>query len=575
MSFLLGVWGKIISNNVKVLSGYSLLLGMFTLGIFISIYFTSGETSSWFYVLVFLVILFLRKHLNIQRIARTMAIDRRLLILVPLICYGINTLLLIQIESFPYFYSARDHVFYSNLSYFISSLGKETISIDWIEQSDLIGVMPYHYFELWLTTGVARFFGMTHLHSFEFVIVPFFLSVLALILLSFNQKKNEIFQWLVFVISLVFLSTNFQSFLYNLPKLVPITIVGIVQFSLWRSKNYFLVFLLFLIILNLNITLFPAVFALYFLLCAFLIYTKRVSLKIGLAYFASLLLFILLLMTYFQLNSGQVKFSGGGLDFSFLAEYYTHFEHIKKGVHFLLKYLLTPVTKFWFCVLPIVVFCFVKKTQFYSIILFVLSLFGISLLASFLHPYDESSQLVTNFLIPVLFVLFFYASLEFAKNRKKLFGAILISVLSLSSFSFIARIQKQDKSKVLGYELEYLKGVRDTLNKCQDCSKDVYRVLHPEDITYAYDLNNNVQPWGYYLYFLSDGWMIRTINHEEIDLDVVSGVPKNSMQSIIDLNFVDYQKQQDVNVQNILPDKYYLIERSMTEKFLIVNNGSR
>ncbi|MDB0058304.1 hypothetical protein N9F17_02105, partial [Salibacteraceae bacterium] len=73
----------------------------------------------------------------------------------------------------------------------------------------------------------------------------------------------------------------------------------------------------------------------------------------------------------------------------------------------------------------------------------------------------------------------------------------------------------------------------------------------------------------------SDGWMIRTINHEEIDLDVVSGVPKNSMQSIIDLNFVDYQKQQDVNVQNILPDKYYLIERSMTEKFLIVNNGSR
>ena len=70
-----------------------------------------------------------------ESILFTRQIPKRFFVGIPVLVYIVYWMLNINWEHFPFFYSGRDHVFYSAVSYFISDLGKETVLIDWVESS--------------------------------------------------------------------------------------------------------------------------------------------------------------------------------------------------------------------------------------------------------------------------------------------------------------------------------------------------------------------------------------------------------------------------------------------------------
>jgi len=579
---LLGQTARLFFTNVKSRSVGVLLFGLISFVVIVSIFYTKGQTTSIFYVLLFLI-WFMVGERPFESILFTRQIPKRFFVGIPVLVYIVYWMLNINWEHFPFFYSGRDHVFYSAVSYFISDLGKETVLIDWVESSHLVGAMPYHYFELWLNTGIARIFGILHLHSFEFITIPILQSILIYVMFTLKPITVASFWWFLGVFSMALLSFQFGNvnvpFLFNQPKLIPVVIIMLCQLVLWKERSYLTLLILFILYVQINLTLLPFSMASFFILSIYLRTIKKINWRSFGLVSSLYLLFVALYIVFYIAFSGEVSFSAGGLDFKYLIQYYQEIINIKKGIHFLVLYVLQPFKSYWFVFL-LGIPLFIKKQFWHRIGLSVVYFFVILIIlgfgASLIHPYEESSQLVLNYLVPSCFVILFGLFLYSAKLRKAIFRVQLTILFLVTIGVYANRLFNQENEMVLGYTMDYVLDVKQKIESNTPSNKYVGRYIASNDIKYAYDLGNNVQPWGYYLFFMDDGWVIRTLNHEIVNYDFVRGMPEHSAINIPLINYIDFQKANILSGQLIYEEVYSngaLINRKNgKETFEIVDN---
>ncbi|MAZ36381.1 MAG: hypothetical protein CL842_02895 [Crocinitomicaceae bacterium] len=533
--------------NVSVI-----MMGLFLVVLGTASYYADFKTSMVFFFIFFLIGYFLNRKLKVAAKELTSSIELKSLLILPFFVYFLTWLKLISLNSFPFYNTGRDHVFYSNVSNFISQTGLESFNLDWLLDLELIGVTPYHYIELWLNTAVANLTSILHLHAFDFITVPILYSILALVLYSYARNYLSFIEALLVTLVVVYLPDfsviieGARPYLISTPKLVPVVFVMMFQLFLFTRKRFLILLSLFSVYTVINLTLLPTSLVCFVVLGAYFLYMRYTTFKVIILAASINLSFCLMLLVFFFLLKGNIEFSTG-IDFNYLFEYYsTNINHVKKGIHFLVKYLGWPFQNYYLVWLgAMIVGALFQSTR---VKLFVITglgftvLFGLSIGASILHPYSESSQIVYNFIIPFCTILALIALVEFFKcvSNTKIQLSVKVVLVLLSSTYLLKCMPLQPLNGIMSsYSLEFLNDVYNKVDNTEN--KTVIRYIAKNDIKYAYDLSNNVQPWGYYLYFISDGWTIITINHDSIEKEKIVGVPKNDLDNIILKNWFDYQ----------------------------------
>jgi hypothetical protein len=96
------------------------------------------------------------------------------LIVAFLLC-GWEALFVLSNNSFPFVIPHFDHTDYSTISQFLNLTGQENAFRESNLHDDAFkGLIPYHYFELWLNAAVARCFGLLYSTSLLLIIYPLF-----------------------------------------------------------------------------------------------------------------------------------------------------------------------------------------------------------------------------------------------------------------------------------------------------------------------------------------------------------------------------------------------------------------
>ncbi|HKR06961.1 MAG TPA: hypothetical protein VJY62_20155, partial [Bacteroidia bacterium] len=91
-----------------------------------------------------------------------------------LLC-GWESVFLLSDQPFPFAVPHFDHTDYSTISQFLNLTGQENAFRESNLYDDIFkGLIPYHYFELWLNAAVAKCFGLLYSSSLLLVIYPLF-----------------------------------------------------------------------------------------------------------------------------------------------------------------------------------------------------------------------------------------------------------------------------------------------------------------------------------------------------------------------------------------------------------------
>lgn len=194
----------------------NLLLGL-TLSITAySIILTGFKTVNLFFVLLYLILFIHRKNVTYlhgltNEYSELSWVKLILLFSLVILIYYLFFLLTI-INVFDWTLSGQtidvDSSFYSKLSQYLS-LGYENLYFA-RNFSENLGVQPYHYFEIWLTSMVSSFFNIPSLVSYS-VITPGILSIIFFIgILALRTIKVKLsLPFIIFVFVLSFVSFNY------------------------------------------------------------------------------------------------------------------------------------------------------------------------------------------------------------------------------------------------------------------------------------------------------------------------------------------------------------------------------
>jgi hypothetical protein len=115
------------------------------------------------------------------------------LLFVALVLCGWEALFLLNNTSFPYVMPHFDHTDYSTISQFMNLTGEENA----FRESNLYnnafkGLIPYHYFELWLNAAIAKCSGLLYSTTLLLVVYPLFYFLFYLGINSIWEEYAEI-----------------------------------------------------------------------------------------------------------------------------------------------------------------------------------------------------------------------------------------------------------------------------------------------------------------------------------------------------------------------------------------------
>lgn len=549
-------------RNIDKRSILVFLIGFCTVSFITAAFYTRGQTSLWIFVL-FAGLAVIFRNQKMPQFLRT-PIPYIVMIFTPIIIFIIFCLKGFVWDAYPFFNSGRDHVYYANVSYFLAEMGKETIMYDWLPKPNAASTIPYHYTELWFNAVIARISGILHVHTFEFITVPI-LSILT-VFTTFQLKSVSIPSWVwwIAVMGILFFSVSVFPGkgvpFYAEPKLLPLVILLLVQIELLRVRSFYLLFLSAGLypVLNLSMLGFFPVFVLVGYIVAYQSKNLNNSLHFGVlaAFFLVICYFV-----FYRVTQGEFSVSlSSGMSLDFFREYYTSSaEHIKKALHFFIKYAYLAIRNYYFIWIPTLAYILFRGIGARKeLSLLMLGSFGICILsgipAAFTHPFVETGQVVLNSVFCVTFVMIIYFIKDVLSTSRLPFRVSLVGLLLVSTIVEVygATSTKKLQGVLSPYSLNYLRDTQQKVYSDAVASRIVLRYLDPNDLKYAYELNNNIQPFGYYLYFLKDGWLIYTMNIDEINRSLMHDFPQKLHHMLYKFNFqyinVSYLEDENIGL---------------------------
>jgi hypothetical protein len=553
---------KIRINQIQQSSLFNLLIGITAHVILFSVWKTHFAT---FNVILLLILLSLwwefRKgnagmkptlpgfSFHLRKVMELYVIG--LLLLVIKICLTVDP------SIYPFFHIGRDDIFYSQMSVFISKYGKETFYIDWGANTNALGIIPYHYFELWLNsiyTGITQLISCAVYAFITFVIISLLLYQTILAVMEEVLDQAMVLKHKVVALGLIFMGDVFFGKIhseffplltggYSLDdnlKMILLFIVFVLAWLAWR-RNYYLISLVTLLIAPLlNYGFMPVIICSVpvFLIVHHWIYKTPEILpykKIGLYYLA----YIVVLIGIQKVFANQFK-GPTTLSVSDLLAYYNESSKFKTLLNYLFNYVRKIVLiciPFLIILIPLRKNGMLKMGNGFNLLMLIVFVASVVLSAVLYFLIDTSQLFIISLnIVAHLFLFICIPLLLFKMERQFIYKGLF--VLYLVSGAYILGSRFYHKSSRLDrYSHEFLSDVRTVSVKIHGQG---IRYLTPDYYNSVYSINPNCNFEGYYLSFLKNDVTIHTVT--------VNHIPER--QELHD--FYNYNKKL------ILQSSYYL-----------------
>lgn len=570
---------KISFSSIQFSSVIILLLGIIFNVVLFSIYKTHFAT---FNILLVIILLFIwrehRKDKSVSFNHITFKTHFKKIVELQITVFFFFILKLaavIQPDIFPYFHTSRDDIFYSQVSSFISKNGVETFYIDWAGKIDTLGLVPYHYFELWLNGLLTEATGLLSVDVYYFVTSIFitlllYQTVLMIIEEVVNQKIE--LKHRIVAILLIFLGDIFYGHvspeiwptltgglnLYENLKIAIILIVLAFSWRAWKYSCYSISLILLLVVPLLNYGLMPVIMfsvPMFFVLHRWFLKTAElIPYRKVLIYYLVYLIMLITIQKVFK-NSFDGMTTLGAKD---LIQYYDELPKVKTLIHFILKYFLMiflVLLPYFFIIIPIRKHRLLNLRSGFIVLGLIILITSLGL-SSLLYFVIDTSQIFTialNVLIHLL--LFCSIPLLLFKIPQNYFYKVLIFIFLFSGIYQVVYGCIYKGSRMNQYSNGFLNGVQSFSSKIKG---EGIRYLTPDYYTSAYVINPNCNFEGYYLSFLKNNIVIHTVTIDQIPdkkelHDFFNYNKKLILKSSFYLNFI-----QDKKVEGISKDSMQL-----------------
>lgn len=390
-----------------------------------------------------------------------------------------------------------DYNFYAKVSTYIWNQRTENAYINYIQRDG--GLMPYHYFELWLNIGLSKIFGTNQLYQLMLSTYAICICIVWLALMTIFNYIGRI-NWYAYIFAdlslfisgiyfsfykdIDFLSqTNlFASYLFSMPKLATVYLfLTIMIFGL--VKNNIKLFITGVIFLSITYTtMLPLLFtsATLYILCMYVILREpKILTNILLMVCTALLLFIFL---YLLRSKSIVHAETFNKDINIA-------QHIKTMINIFGGTLIHLSVIF---ILHLVILSVYAKDLFkrfkYNIAFLILCVCVGLFEWGILHKMLDSVQLFHNFNVPLIILTFciflYYISYNTEKKLTKNFILIILLILVSNNLKVLAC-----KKSLPQYDSNY---VHNVLNEIKILNPNAAFLYGEEDYNTVFLKNPNV-----------------------------------------------------------------------------------
>lgn len=281
-----GVVPRMKSNEAR---GFArLLYGVFAITTGFAIIETSGETILVLSVFIFVVFRYFKKTGSSSSFSwRALYLDRQLHVLLIILFPAVYTCQL-------FFAGADilepDLLYYAKISEFLHLSGENKFHGFMGRNSTFEGLVPYHYFELWLVNLVSRSTGLTTAILLQYFAYPFFKVLFILGATSFLSTdtltlgKRILVSLAILLLTFVpiglflnFLSVGWEAFgnMWLRPNLIFYSVFLLPTFLLMKESRYVEGLIISLLIPLVSITTAPAYFISFGLFSLSLVWVTR------------------------------------------------------------------------------------------------------------------------------------------------------------------------------------------------------------------------------------------------------------------------------------------------------------
>lgn len=551
----------------------SLLIGIVSHVIVFSIFKTHFATLNVILLLILLAVWIefrkYNKFIPIHRVFKVHLLQLTELALVGLLLYVIKIFLTVDPKIYPVFNSGRDDIFYSQMSGFISTYGKENFYIDWVSDVKSLGIVPYHYFELWLNAFLSEITGLLNLLVYTFttfVIITLLLYKTILAMMEVVLKQKITIKHIITAISLLFMGDIFFGLvhkdtwttltggyaLFDNFKIILIFIVFVLSWITWKKEYYTISLLLLLISPLLNFGLMPIIMGVvpvFFVVHYRIIKTgEEIQYKKILYYY---LIYILLLIGIQKVFSNQ--FNGlTTLSLKDLINYYNELSKVKTFLNYVLIYILDIGMLFltyFFILIPLKQKGLLILKSGFNVLMLLILISSI-VLSSLLHFLMDTSQLFT-IITNIIAHLLLFAGIPmvlFLIQRNYFYKGLIIMFLIAGGYFWGSRFS-QKGAQLDRYSPEFLKQVQKISYKIHGQG---IRFLTPDYYHSTYNINPNCNFEGYYLSYFKNNLTIHTVSVNNIPdkkelHDFFNYNKKIILRSSYYLHFVDLNGLQNVS----------------------------
>lgn len=380
-----------------------------------------------------------------------------------------------------------DYCFYSRVSDYMGLFKLENCQFDHLNPN-MMGYVPYHYFDLWLNGLFTQIFGFTNLITFVLITYPLlqvivFVGIYTVLNLYGFKNKFSLAVIFMFITGVYFQFYATIPFLEHMvtfpgmnilksPKILPIYIYLLLSFYFYKNNSFEQFILSILFLPFVYITTAPSVFCSISIIILINYYFKRnpksTMLLIALVIIATLYLF---LFYYFNgdHHSGHISEMNYNVFFSF--QYIKTCINIGVGSSIQLIILFFPII-----IIPLLLKVKIKNTNLscmydnnYAYILYGLICLSSLVIWALFHNILDSVQFFTNIAMPILSFLTILLIVHFLSNLNNqkyqhIFCVYLVILFFLNKREYdIFKSQRINENHLLKVETYFKNDIKNNL----------------------------------------------------------------------------------------------------------------
>lgn len=531
---------------------FRLILG--TIGIITSYAFlrTGGVTINFLFILLGLFYVFRKRDdETIEELANEKLLNKTsvfYLILGTFLIYSWNYIYMYEWDGrfgLPF----RDYTFYAILSYYIDYSGVENILYNnYMMDNSFKGVAYHHFFEMWFTAFVGKFFNQNYALSMQLTTFPFFQVIGFVGITEIYRLYNKNFSFLAFIfcflmlfigcVSLPFYSEinflksggeflgNHMADFYRI-KFAYQYFFFIATFILFVDKKYFEAFLILLCIPISSFTTFPGIVMSLMALFAFKFFFDGDFNKKYIFYLIAFLICFVGFYVLFEENKieeGAVSYYDTGYAVKLLAL-------DAKSIMIRFNIFVKTHLQYIIYYLPLLLIGLLKKQALIEFVqerlnLMILVYLGFisGLIGWCLIFKDHNSvQLFITLAIP-LNILFIYLIIHVFSKTKGLSRMFVVSmVVFFAGLHIFQGYQQYIENNTLSVSSEYLEEINQFLEN-ENTAKPILggSIKHPREFTKLRH-TSYLKVKGYYLPYIRNGLVPFRLTNSEFNLVKVEG----------------------------------------------------